>query len=335
YYRENQDILFNPYDTRTSPWHPWCECHKDYHYEQIVNSLIPNTQFHSDDFFLRAGRAVLLATLEESAKNSHNIKDFLDFLLKQDIHGLHAALKDTDASVYVDPKGERTTMSIRATIANIVRHFRSLKNTTSPFSIRDWILSETIDNQWLFLTCTTEQRASLNPLMSVWFSVAMNAMKAKDPKLPNKKIWFIIDELHSLQKLEYLEESLAELRKYGGCIVLATQDLSQIDKQYGSHSTRTIIDLCGTKVCFRQSDNEIAKRMSSFFGETEYQEMQEGLSYGAHEMRDGVNLSKIERTKPTVPATKILELQNLQAYLKLPGNHPATKIKFKYQTLAK
>ena len=70
-------------------------------------------------------------------------------------------------------------------------------------------------------------------------------------------------------------------------LLLATQNVSQLDKLYGHHGARIILDQCGTKVSFRQSDAEIAKRMSSFFGQREFRETQEGLSYGAHEMRDG------------------------------------------------
>jgi len=134
------------------------------------------------------------------------------------------------SKIYVDPKGERTTVSIRATIANTIRHFSVLKNTKDPFSIRDWVLSTQNLDEWLFIACQTTQRRSLNPLMSVWFSVALNAIKERNPEEVKQKIWFIIDELHALQKLEHLEESLAELRKYGGCIVLATQNVSQLDK---------------------------------------------------------------------------------------------------------
>ena len=82
---------------------------------------------------------------------------------------------------------------------------------------------------------------------------------------------------------------------------------------------------------FRQNDAEVAKRMSSFFGQREYKEAQEGFSYGAHEMRDGVNVSNLERTKPTISPTQILNLPDLEAYIKLSGNWPAVKTKFTYR----
>ena len=332
FFREGKDLLLNPFHEKSIDWQPWCECTESYHYEEIVNSLIPTINHFQDDFFSKAGRAVLCAALQECEELQDDIQTFLNFLLKKDNLDLYNTLSDTDASIYLDPAGERTTVSIRATITNIIRHLRPLKNTSNPFSIRDWLTSEKPqDDRWLFLACTPEQRQSLIPLISVWFSIALNATKSRtlDPK--NSKIWFIIDELHSLQKLEYLEEALAELRKYHGCLVLATQDIAQLDKIYGVHATKTILDLCGTKICFRQSDTEIARRMSGLFGEREIIEMREGLSYGAHQMRDGVNLSNSQRTKPTIPVSEILTLKNLEAFIKLPGRYPATKIKFNHQ----
>lgn len=331
FFREEKDILFNPYDTRSEGWHPWCECAYDYDYDQLVNSLIPKQDNHYDDFFQEAGRAVILAALKKYQESGNqNIEELVDDLLMKSVSDLYKDLKDTPAKIYLDPQGERTTVSIRATIANTVRHFSMLKNTKAPFSIRDWILSENSSDQWLFLTCQTEQRKALNSLLSVWFSVALNAIKRRSPDQAKQKIWLIVDELHAMQKLEFLEESLAELRKYGGAIVLATQNVSQLDKIYGHHGTRIILDQCGTKVSFRQSDSEIAKRMSSFFGQREFRETQEGLSYGAHEMRDGVNLSSVERTRSTISPTQIMNLPDLEAFIKLPGKWPVIRSNFKY-----
>jgi|JI10StandDraft_1071094.scaffolds.fasta_scaffold148160_3 type IV conjugative transfer system coupling protein TraD len=329
FFREGKDHLFNPYDSRSQRWHPWCECSKDYDYKHLVNSLIPKHDNHYDDFFPEAGRAVILASLMQR-KNDLDIEAFVQDLMRKSVNEIYQELKETDARIYVDPQGEKTAVSIRATIANSIGPFSVLKNTSSPFSIRDWILSEDKSDEWLFLSCQTSQRKALKSLKSLWISIALHAIKQRSPKNSQEKIWVIIDELHALQKLEFLEESLAELRKYGGAIVLATQNVSQLDKIYGHHGARIILDQCGTKVSFRQSDAEIAKRMSSFFGEREFQETQEGLSYGAHEMRDGVNLSHIQKSKPTISPTEILNLPDLEAFIKLPGNWPALKSKFKY-----
>ena len=48
---------------------------------------------------------------------------------------------------------------------------------------------------------------------------------------------------------------------------------------------------CATRIVFAEQSSEIAYQISRTFGEKETKEYQEAISYGAHEMRDGVNIS--------------------------------------------
>lgn len=329
FYREGKDLLLNPFDQRTKDWHPWCECN-DLKFKKISYGFIPSGKTQSDDFFPTAARAILEAALKSRVvAHDFSMSRFLDLLLQSNSEKLLEEFGDSDANIYLDPKGERTTASIRSTLNNFAANLRPLKDTDSPFSIRDWV-SENEEDNWLFLASSPQDREDLKTLLSVWISTALAAVKERGFENPGKKIYLIIDELHSLHKLEYLQESLAEMRKYKGCLVLATQNLSQLDDIYGIHTAKSMIDQCGTKVCFRQSEAVIAKRMSNFFGDVQTKETQEGISYGANTIRDGVNLSSIERNRPSVSSTDILSLKNLHAYLKLPGTIPPVKIKFRY-----
>lgn len=330
FYREGRDILLNPYDQRTKDWHPWCECN-DLKFKKLSYGFIPSGNTQSDDFFPTAARAILEAALKNRVvANDFSMSHFLDLLLQSKSEKLLEEFGESDANIYLDPKGERTTASIRSTLNNFVANLRPLKDTDNPFSIRDWVSSENEGDDWLFLASSPQDREDMKTLLSVWISTALAAVKERGFETPSRKIYLVIDELHSLQKLEYLQESLAEMRKYKGCLVLATQNLSQLDDLYGVHTAKSMIDQCGTKVCFRQSEAVIAKRMSNFFGDVQTKETQEGISYGANDMRDGVNLSSVERNRPSVSPTDILSLKNLHAYLKLPGTIPPAKVKFRY-----
>ena len=79
---------------------------------------------------------------------------------------------------------------------------------------------------------------------------------------------------------------------------------------------------------FRNGDPETAKHMSQMLGEQEVKEAVEGISYGAHQMRDGVSLNEQKRLKPVVSPNDIMILDDLEAYLKLPGNLPVAKVRF-------
>ena len=91
---------------------------------------------------------------------------------------------------------------------------------------------------------------------------------------------------------------------------------------------KSILGLLNTKILFRSPDDTTAKRLSALLGEREESEIIEGLSFGAHHMRDGVSLSDQRRIKPAVTATDIINLKDLEAYLKFPGTSSVTKITF-------
>jgi type IV secretory pathway TraG/TraD family ATPase VirD4 len=90
----------------------------------------------------------------------------------------------------------------------------------------------------------------------------------------------------------------------------------------------SLVSLLNTHVIFRNGHPDTARVMSQMLGEQEVREAVESISYGAHQMRDGVSLNDQNKTKPVVTPTELMSLENFEAYLKLPGNLPVTKITF-------
>lgn len=52
-------------------------------------------------------------------------------------------------------------------------------------------------------------------------------------------------------------------------------------------------------------------------------------------MRDGVSLNDIRKEKATIHFDRLMKLPSLQAYLKVPGDYPVARIKFKIVDLPK
>ncbi len=328
YFREGKDVLLNPFDQRSAKWHPWCECHDSYDFKSLAQSFIPTSYNEEDNFWRKAAQEVfcsLLTTKAAEAKPSQLVKS----LLYDPLPLLSDTLKNTKAAAFLDTTSEKTAGSIRAVAVSFLECLEILEDTQGPFSIRDWVHREDQDS-WLFLTCTTGQRASLTPLLSAWYSIAMRSLLQMAPKI-DRRLWFIVDELPSLNRLKDLEVCLAESRKFGGCMLLAVQSLAHLEMIYGRDATRIIIGNCATRVAFAEQDPEMAARISKTFGEKQEKEYQEGISYGAHEMRDGVNLSYQTRNSAVISATDIQSLEKLQAFVRLPGNLPITKVKLKYK----
>ena len=87
-------------------------------------------------------------------------------------------------------------------------------------------------------------------------------------------------------------------------------------------------------MALRANDNPTAKHASENLGQVEQVEANEGLSYGVNDMRDGVNLSRIQVLRPIVLATEIQNLPNLQGYLRFGRNLPVVQFTDQWRDLS-
>ncbi|MDX8430248.1 MAG: type IV secretion system DNA-binding domain-containing protein (plasmid) [Candidatus Algichlamydia australiensis] len=323
YYNSETDILLNPFDDRSAPWLPWVECTNQYDYDALAESFIPTSYSDKEDYWRNAARS-LFSSLLQITRDDANISRLVQYLLYEPLDELSSILQDTKAAAHLNSNSDKTAASIRSVATSFLDCIDVLKQTENPFSIKKWVQSE--GEGRLFLQCTVAQRATLNPLLSAWFSLAMRSL-IQMPQSLNRRLWFIADELASLNRLRDLETCLTESRKFGGCALLAIQSPSQLDQIYGRNATSVILGNCSTRITFSEQDPEVANRISKIFGYKEVEERNEGISYGAHEMRDGVNLSTQKRKNATVPVEKIQSLKKNQAFIKLAGKFPIAKTK--------
>ncbi|MGC8141461.1 type IV secretion system DNA-binding domain-containing protein, partial [Salmonella enterica] len=66
------------------------------------------------------------------------------------------------------------------------------------------------------ITVKADQLPSLRPLITVWLDIAISAIMSLTPDR-KRRLYCVIDELPTLQKLPSLSDFLARARKYGGC----------------------------------------------------------------------------------------------------------------------
>ncbi len=331
YYNENTDIILNPLDTRSQFWHPWADCHLESHYDVLANSFIPENNQVKDPFWDNASRAVLKAALRKYAsQETLDIDKFTTFLLTSEGKEFEAFFKGTEAANFTCNSNEKTTQSIRSVLSSQIEGLKQLENAETPFSLRSWVIDSN-PKSWIFITARPDQRQTLKPLISAWVDMAINALMVL-PENDTRRLWFIIDELAALQRLPSLSMGLAESRKYGGCFLVGFQSKPQLEEIYGRQGAESMLDLFNTKVFFRCTEPSTQSWISKVLGDAEEIEPQENISYGAHSTRDGVSLSHHTRQKPLVIPSELSQLENLECYVKLPGDYPCTKLQMTYQT---
>lgn len=340
FFDETKDILLNPLDARSKKWNLWQEGNQHYILDEIAEALIPEGKSY-DQFWTQSARQVFCESVRFLKQNNQcSYQSLLDMTLQLPLKELKDRLKDTTVSSLIDPAVDKTALSVRASLASSLRSLMVLEESASKGTDKthedDLSLLRFLKynhKTWTFLSCQPDQREFLKPLFSAWISLMIKGVMQR-AEGEGGRTWIIIDELASLNRLPSLMLGLSEIRKYGGCFMLGFQDLHQLEEIYGHAVTKSLSNLTGTKVLFRNVDTEVAGRVAKYLGEQEKQEASESISFGAHQMRDGVNLSNQKQTRPVVTASQIMMLKDLEAFLKLPGNFPVTKLSFSYTRLS-
>lgn len=327
FYRPDKDKILNVFDARTPSWDMWRECDMPYHYPMIAASLIP-TPAHGEKIWAEAAQslvAVLMRTMHERGNDS--IPEMLKIVTRLPMPSIYEYLRDTEVAANLDPSNERMGASIRSTAVIALRSLTYLRETEERFTIKDWVLGP--DNgSWMFLNAKADQLDASRPVLTTWLEIFVNRTLSlsEDRK---RRIWLIIDELPTLNKLNSLSMFVEQSRKFGGCGMLGIQQYSQLTHIYGREQAAAIIGQCNTWICYRQNDPESAKFVSEKFGKVEVEENQQGLSYGANDMRDGVSLSQQRKEREVVMPSEIMKWKNLSGLVKLVGDLPAGRFQLK------
>src|SRR5207244_8580075 len=155
-------------------------------------------------------------------------------------------------------------------------------------------------------------REALLPLTSLWLdTLVLRLMHHGSPG--SRPVWFILDELATLQRLPQLHTAITENRKSNNPVVLGFQGRSQLETRYG-HDAEAMLSQPATKIFLRTSEPHAATWISDTIGEVEIERMRESRSKG----RYGQQSFGVERqVEPLVMPSEISGLPSLRGYLKL------------------
>lgn len=340
HFSERDDVLLNALDRRCAYWDMFREFESIPDFDSAANTLIPMGT-KEDPFWQSSARTIFSAVAyRQKKKGIHSYNALLRTLLAIDLKALRDYLAGTEASNLVEEKVEKTAISIRSVLTNYVKALRYLQGIErtgrQPFTIREW-MSTVNDPQkkqhgWLWITSNARQHESLKPLISMWLAQASNCLLGMGEN-QHRRIWFIYDELPSLNKLPELPGVLAEARKFGGCFVLGFQAKAQMDYTYGKEFADAMLGLVNTRYFFRSPSSAEAEWVQREIGQRRDRVFSEQYSYGADTVRDGVSFSKVEEDRYLVNYTDVQMLPNLSCYVTFPGDYPAVRMSMRYEKM--
>jgi len=209
--------------------------------------------------------------------------------------------------------------------ANLETNLKTNKDNSNSFCFHDWfngldsvnIKDGRKDDQWIFIACDGGDSKILLPFISVLTDIALNALISLGTN-QDRRVWFVFDELAKLKYLPALQENITLLRKYGGCILAATQSLNQLFSIYGRNSGNVMLSQFNTNIIFRILSADEAKYVTKRIGEIEYLSHQKNTSYGAHEFRDGISYTEQEKRQDVIQPSSLASLQEGECYILLP-----------------
>ena len=338
FFKKGVDVELNPVSIDCANWDLWEECANPLEFGNLATYLIPKSVQGSDPFWVDSARTILTSMAWKIRDRvDKNPILLLQLLLTSSLEEMRDILKGTESENLVSKEIEKTAISIKSVLATYTKALRYLQGLEElkeeKFSIKEWIQkavsSESQEKGWLFITSRSKYHKEIKPLISLWLGLAMQGIQSLKPNT-NRRIWLIMDELASLQRLEMLSDTLADIRKFGGCVAIGIQSIAQLEFLYGQSEAHAIADLLNTSVYLRSPKSKVAKWVSEELGEQVIEEVRESQSYGPNSLRDGNTISNQRMIRKTVDSGTIMTMEDLECYVRLTGNHPVTRIKSEY-----
>jgi type IV conjugative transfer system coupling protein TraD len=339
YYRPGKDIIINPFDARSHEWDFWDEIIDDRLTEKVASSLFPDypaDSYGGDKRWNSWGKMLFLGAIEYLKNNDNKtIQALFNLIHRETLETLTDSIKGTDFSGLFDSASEQNsaphnirmnTMEATKWLKYFVKsesqnHNENYKDTKNQhkFSFRKWFaeLDSSREDRWIFITCDRGDAEFLLPFISSIMDIAMNSLISLKADY-NRRVWFVMDELAKLKYVPTLERNITLLRKYGGCVLAATQSFKQLFLHYGRNSGSIMLAQFNTSIIFRIIDSEDASLIAKRVGDIEILQQQKNTSYGASEIRDGISYTEQRKNKPLVEAADLASLEQGEAFVLLP-----------------
>lgn len=323
------DIIFNPFDTRSVDWSPFADIHSDYDCQRIAKAAIPNAEGDAQEWHVYA-QTLLGETLRAMHnKKINSVRFLMEYLTEREPQALLKLVEGTAAEMLCKEGAEKMLASTRAIVSVYLMAWRFLPDTGT-FSVRNWIRNEKAAN-WLFVTYREDQFEFLRYLIATMLDLAIvEALSLTEDD--SRELWFVMDEVDSLGKISSLRQALSKLRKYGGRCVLGLQTIAQLRSTYGQNEAQTLLANVATKVVLRAGDGETADYFSKEFGSHIIERTQVSSSTGFSSAggQRSTTLNEVQETRRVVLDSEIAGLKDLEAFLKTTG--ALQKVKLTYES---
>jgi type IV secretory pathway TraG/TraD family ATPase VirD4 len=317
YEPERGDVILNPLDKRCPYWGPAEELRSRSEAKALASSLFQPPQDKKGEFFIESPQkifAFLMAygpTPDELVQWMSNPEE------------IDRRLKGTEHAHLIDPRAHQQRAGVLASLGLVADSLRLLPKRDE--SKGAWTATEWAEKRqgWIFLTSLPAEREALRPLQSLWIDWLVLRL-LNEPTEAQKRVWFVIDEMASLQKLPQLHTAITEARKSRNPVVLGFQGKAQLEYLYG-HLAEVMLSQPATSIWLTTKEPKAGQWVSEFIGKVEIERLRETHFDGS---RAGRNFALDRQVEPLVLESEISGLPDLHAYMKY--QNYVTRFSFPY-----
>ncbi len=329
------DKILNPFDSKSVKWDLFGEINTPYDVDQLARSFIPDHE--GADRSWRGYARTFFTAVTRQARDAgvRSVAELYRLLVIAEPKELRTLVEGTPAQPFLDEDNSRMFDSIRSVTASAVAALEYVAEQNAPeMSVRQWVRSESPGV--LFMPYKAGQIPALRSIISGWMRLAIfEKMHAREEGLAvgqdhNKPLWFVVDELDALGKIDGLKDALVRLRKFGGRCVLGFQSIAQVSGTYGQSDAHTLVENCSNTLILRCSASEgggTARFASQLIGDREI--LRTTLSTNHGNSDEVVSRSRSEHfsVEAALMPSQIEQLPDLVGYLKYASEPQWTRVR--------
>ena len=311
FYREDRnDVILNPLDARSFYWSPSAELRNPAEARTIASSLYQPAEGKPGEFFTETPQKIFAHLM----KYRPSAQELVAWMSNPD--EIDRRVEGTELEAFISKDAPDQRQGVLGSLGLIADSLRLLPSKEQAKN-REWSATAWTEKRegWIFLTGTEAEQEALRPLHSLWIDLLILRLLTL-PKPGQKRAWFVLDELATLQRLPQFHSALTKGRKSDNPIIFGYQGKAQLEVIYG-HLAEVMLSQPATKFVLKTAEPKAAKWASELIGDIEIERVRETVADGK---RAGKSFTMDRQIEPLVMSSEIAGLEDLHSFLKLGNN---------------